>query len=998
MSVSMPGDVRFGGLRLWLVVLASVGFATIATGCNAPFSSDILAEAEDTVPPVLTLDTPQDQSFYTKTVFVSGTVSDSTNETAVPGSVDALRYEIPGAAISESVEVADDGTFSFQFSTTLFTGDSIALQVVATDGNGNSTTVTRSLLYGGSDIASFTAVPGNQSVTLEWDPVPGAAEYTIRNLGESEEITVPAGTSSYEWHDLTNGTAYFFEIESVDGLDQINTSTVTTAIPLSPYTLLPRIENSADGVRLTWRPMPGIDRYVVEKAERIDGPFFQRGVTSDAEFEDRNLLRDRFYYYRVYPEGQDSIKSAPMEAILVPYATTGSEAGDYFGPLNRTEFIETSGNYVFAIEVNGSFDTEVIVLDASDPENLTETTRITSGSLTALDTTYDPIDEILYLALEEAGIQAIDMSNPVVPQILTVATPGNERLGAPVDDASFYGIAAARVGGTPYIFANRYEGTVYAASVSLSGSSVDFTVSDTDPIVSGDGGGAVYWSPDIDSGNSLYVAIENGNSVGYDVIDISNPSSLSRTTGYRVTNNSIYPDAIAATETHVFLGYPTSTGGTVRAVRASNNSTVDASFDYTKQIPDLTIADGILYASLSTLGVEGYLIDGLTSSSVPIITPDVIGSAQQALSVNGYLVVAGLSGIESFELLELIGAGATREIIDDAGANGNLFDFSSVGNDAHFVHLTRLYPLDLSNIESTAGLSSYESAVSGGTQVIFQGNRQIIFDSYDGPERLISATVPGVTPRETYGTSETNANGFHSIGDYTYGYAGTILTIHDTSDLSSFPRLRSIAVDEGIRDIVSQGNDMWAMYDQGIIVYDISDPLAPVELATLDIGAFGIAGHANATFNDMELHNDRLYILFEDRNATSTDGTDDSGGILVFDVSGEPDDPTLLGSYESNAVFTDAESYSKHFQSFEIIGHLAVLSSGFLANNERYEGRIELVNVADPSAIYKIKDLLPSGGYAPLLDPIPDFPESIHVWKNRYVFVYGRQELSYYEL
>lgn len=990
-GVSRPWRYRIARLLI-------VGLVMVLFGCNAPFSSDILAEAEDTVPPVVTLDTPQDQSYYTKTVFVSGTVSDSTNEPSVTGSVDALRYEIPGAAISEAVEIAADGTFSFQFSTTVFTGDTIALQVIATDGNGNSTTVTRSLLYGGSDIASFAAVPGNQSVTLEWDAVPGASEYTIRNLGESEEVVLAAGTSSYEWTGLTNGTAYYFDIESVDALDQTNTSTVTTAIPLSPYTLLPRIENSADGVRLSWRPMPGIDRYVVEKAESLDGPFFQRGITSDTEFEDQNLLRDRFYYYRVYPEGQDAIKSAPMEAILVPYATTGSETGNYFGPLNRTEFIETSGDYVFAIEVNGSSDTEVIVIDASDPDDLIEVTRITSGSLTVLDTTFDSTDDILFLAREEAGLQAIDVSNPADPKILTVTTSGNERLGAPEDQASFYGIVAARVGGTPYIFANRYEGTVYAASVSLSGSSVDFTVSDTDAIVSGDGGGPVYWSPDIDSGNSLYVAIEDEDNVGYDVIDISNPSSLSRTAGYRVTNNSIYPDAIAATETHVFLGYPTSTGGTVRAVRSSDDTTVDATFDYTKPITDLTISDGILYASLSTLGVDGFLIDGLNNGSVPIVQPEVVGSAQQTVEINGYLVVAGLSGIESFELLERIGAGTTREIIDDAGANGNLQDFSSVGNLAHFVHLTRLYPLDLTNIESTAGLSSYESAVSGGTQVIFQGNRQIIFDSYDGPERLISATIPGVSPQETYGTAETNANGFHSIGDYTYGYAGTILTIHDTSDLSSFPRLRSIAVDEVIRDLVSQGNDMWAMYNQGIIVYDISDPLAPAELATLDITALGNPGHANATFNDMELHGDRLFILLEDRNGTSTDGTDDSGGILVFDVSGEPDDPTLLGSYESNAVFTDAESYSKHFQSFAIVGHLAVLSSGFLANNERYEGRIELVNVADPSAIYKIKDLLPSGSYVAPGDPIPDFPESIHVWKNRYIFVYGRQELSYYEL
>ncbi|HKJ84935.1 MAG TPA: hypothetical protein VKA06_02610, partial [Spirochaetia bacterium] len=107
--------------------------------------------------------------------------------------------------------------------------------------------------------------------------------------------------------------------------------------------------------------------------------------------------------------------------------------------------------------------------------------------------------------------------------------------------------------------------------------------------------------------------------------------------------------------------------------------------------------------------------------------------------------------------------------------------------------------------------------------------------------------------------------------------------------------------------------------------------------------------------------------------------------------------PKLVGEWEGADVFTDAEAWTKRFELIEVDGHLAVLSSGHAANATQYKGRVVLVDVGDLSSITKVKDLLPSGDYAGIGE-IADFPQEIDMWYGTYVFVAGRNELTYFEL
>ena len=978
--------VRAGVIATAIVTLIAV------VGCSAPFTADLLAQAQDTTVPAVTVSTPADESFYAKTVLVQGSATDATDDPNVAGEIATLTYEIPAAGISESVDLADDGTFEFQFSTSAFTGDSITLVISAADANGNTGTLSRSLLYGGSDIATFSSVPGNQQVTLTWDAVPSSTGYTVRNLTLSEETTVAAAESTYVWSGLTNGESYFFELESTDGLGQVNTSTVVESIPLSQYTLMPRVENFANRVRLTWRSMPGVENYVVEKAEAFDGPYQRRDVLAANEFNDELLAREQFYYYRVHPLGQEDVKSVPVEALLVPFSAEGIEEGGYFGPLNATEYLVANGDYVYVTEENSDNDFELIVLDVSDPLTMTEVGRTTVGGLLILAAHVDPTDMIVYLSQEEGGLAAVDVSDPANPTTLTITDGVGSADFGYVDDAFFDGIGVVRISSTPYVVVSQYDGTVVMAQISRSGSIVTVTERDRASGSMGDDGGglAIF-------GTDAYVGMEDGSGVGYDIIDVSTPTNIIRSTGYRIIDGNRPPKALFVTASTVYFGHRTGSGGAFRAISSADNSTEIASFSYPNEVLAITVSGGIAYAAAQTSGVFGYTESGLSGTSPPVVSVDPAGSAWSAEVVNGSLILAARVGVESFSLLELVGASSTKVTVTDAGANGNLTDFTSLGDQSHFIHLTRVYPADLSNMSAFPGISSFEAAIPGGGQAFLQGDRQIITDDYPTVNDLVATSIPGETAAE-FGRSEGNSNTYFSVGDYTYGYSGAILTIHDTSDRTSFTRLRSIALDSTIRKILGQKNYLYVIESNAFTVLDISDPIAPVEVGSDTVA--GMLGRINLEINDAELHDDKLYFAFHDDNG-STSGTDDAGGIAIWSVA-NPAVPAYVNAFTETAIYSDADSRVKQFADMEMVGHLAVLSSGNDANGlpftggQQYEGRIELYDISDPSAIYKVKDLLPDGGY--VSSGTADFPEEIHVFRNRYVFAFGRLDLTWFEL
>jgi len=984
------------GLPVW--ALATVA-SLLILGCGAPFTADILAGAEDTTAPVVLIITPSNESYYARTVSVVGTVTDATDVEGVSGTVVSLRYEIPAASISQAVTPDADGAFEFTFPTSNFTGGTISLQVVAVDGNGNVGIASIALLYGGSDIATFEAIPQNQSVLLQWDPVPTATGYTVQNLGTAETVDLAPDESSYDWAGLTNGERYFFQLESVDESNETNISSEVSAIPLSPYTLMPTAEPFDDRVRLTWRSAPGVDRYVLEKSTSRDGPYFKRLVTTGTAVEDALISRDTFYYYRVYPESQDAVKSAWSEVRLLPYSTTGTVGGDYYGPLLGAYRVLQYGDYVFVRDNDGS-NYVVRVLDASDPANLTQISSVAAAAdFTAM--AIDPDELLLYLAVEEQGVQAIDISDLAAP----VAVPygsgvsHDQWLGQGAD-SSFSDIAVVRVAGTSYVLGVGYDG-FYTGSVVYNGSVVEFIPEQNLP-AQWDGSDSI-----VMDGTTAYVTMESGAQIGYDKINVSNPaSSLPVTTGYRMTA-TYAPRAIDLNSDYVVIHDGEYSNASVRIIDKSNDLLV-ATQSFSGPVNSVIIRDGFLYVSRGVGGVSGFdLRTTPTSADHPVMQPDPAGSAVDATTVNGYLVVAASTSIETFELLPVIPASSAK--VQIGSGLTNMYDFAAVGTDAFFLHGGGLRTASLTDMVGLAASGPAISGLPGGYQLIVQGDRTLMPSPADNLTYVV--TSPDGNAPQAIADGPFDSSELFSIGDYSYGFQGGVIAVYDTSDSSNIVHLRSVATDVSIIEMESRGDYLYAEYgysgpygsgNSGLVTFDISDPINPVEIARFDATAtFNGSGHDEIAWHDMDLSGDYLYIAWSDHGPTfsslgNNNGIDDSSGIMVFDISANPAAPSFVAEFTGDDVFTDAESWTKRFESIRVQGHLAVLASGYSANATQYEGRVVLFDVGDPTDIRKIKDLLPSGGYAGV--GTADWPWRIQMWYGTYVFVCGRNELTYYEL
>lgn len=117
----------------------------------------------DTVPPALSLDSPEDGLVTNQeTITISGTTSDTTSGTPT------VEVYLNGGA-AKAAEVGSNGKFSINVKLTSGTN---AIRVVATDAAGKFTEITRT-------VTLDTGAPVFVSVTLTPNPVDAGATYII---------------------------------------------------------------------------------------------------------------------------------------------------------------------------------------------------------------------------------------------------------------------------------------------------------------------------------------------------------------------------------------------------------------------------------------------------------------------------------------------------------------------------------------------------------------------------------------------------------------------------------------------------------------------------------------------------------------------------------------------------------------------------------------------------------------------------------------------------
>ena len=362
-------------LSRFIPVLILLTLVPLIISCPPPLDVSTHLQVKDNIPPSITIQSPQDGSYCARTVAVSGTVSDASTVEGTAGSVSELVYEILSSTLAGTVSVQPGGAFSFTFPTDSL-GSTFVLRLIAHDWNGNATEVSMTLRrLESNDIPSFSATPGNHQVMLSWEPVPLTESYNIYYAADGSPPSAQVGekledvASGLPVTGLVNGSLYTFILEAVSQVeDKDNWSDFVVAIPLSPYTLMPKVRQSYGAVELTWCGITGFDELEVYRSIGRAGPYVNvSGTVSANRFVDTTCEADVRYFYKVEPAMGNAIRSAPAYAMASVLDSPRLEmVGGIATMFTSFTWVRATDNWLYVL-AHPMFSSALLIQDITDP-------------------------------------------------------------------------------------------------------------------------------------------------------------------------------------------------------------------------------------------------------------------------------------------------------------------------------------------------------------------------------------------------------------------------------------------------------------------------------------------------------------------------------------------------------------------------------------------------------------------------------------------------------
>ena len=203
------------------------------------------------------------------------------------------------------------------------------------------------------------AEPGNGTVKLTWDKVPGAIKYAVTREG----TTVASYTESceFEARGLANGVSYGYRVRAlIDGSWTPLTDSAVWATPSDPEAPKAVASLDAEGsVNLKWSAVDGADKYAI--ALKTNGGYST--YTYDCrrtEFSVKNLKPGNYQFLvqAHLPSGWSSFSANDLVSIRVPDPSSPMVAVGYSGSNSAVlswDSVPGAAKYAIAEYKDGSF-------------------------------------------------------------------------------------------------------------------------------------------------------------------------------------------------------------------------------------------------------------------------------------------------------------------------------------------------------------------------------------------------------------------------------------------------------------------------------------------------------------------------------------------------------------------------------------------------------------------------------------------------------------------
>jgi len=857
--------------RLALFIITSAAlFLPLLLSCPAVLTEDMMLNVRDETGPVITILSPREGDACPKTLAVSGTVTDASGEDGSDGAISSISWEVLSADKSGTVEFDEDGNFSFSFSTEGL-ASTFVLRMRVTDWNGNSGELSLTLvLLEDNDIPSFSAVPADKTVILEWEDIPFTAGYDLYYStngtlpSESFGTRIEGVSSPCTVTGLDNGSMCVFRLRAVpeEGYAE-NWSGYVRAIPLSVQTLAPVVMGGNRQIELNWLEIPATDEFEIYKSASKNGTFTNiTGLHTGNSYVDTDVEAGTYYYYKINPFFSDEIQSLAMGAASASFPSEPTLVSSIYIPQVSYRKLDVAGDYACLLdEINDT----LLIIDCGDLESpvLRGTLDMSTGGTTDI---YDIKTDgsYAYVSGGSSGLHIIDIRDKDDPSVLktvpTTAAASNLEL---------------------------YAGYVMARASSSGVDIIDISSAADAHWVNTQAVGNCRAMSRTD--NYLYMFEDAGNEIRR--YDITNPESftggISRAVGQNYVNHvcgkgdyahyMMYGDYYVVNITtgvasgplmgagfsgsepvlygsHVYTASD-ATGFSIVNIYDQAAPALERVIDTPGTTWDIAIQDGYAYVAD---GSGFSIVEVKNPSAAEVIDSiDTDGGAQGLTAVGDYLYLADYDG--GLKIIELESDGSFGNVSNFPVAQAN--DVAVAGNYAYLADgVEGLVVVDISDPANPNGVATEETQSELTAVTVYGGYAYAL--SYS--PKMICVYDLGNPASPVFVTSIMLSNTPFSIacaGNYAYavgsndpdGGDGSNLWIIDISEPASARIINTIPTNRYVTGVAVSGNyaflteaDISGPAPPCLTVIDIEDPESASIIASLDTpnscGGIEIAG------------------------------------------------------------------------------------------------------------------------------------------------------------